>query len=226
MAQSLTLSRFISGHQKTFASASNFVVPAWPKCRMSSSLLRRSTGTTMLSSMNRSPHLIESLSNTGLYPSGVVSLSSRFMPALTLVSPRSIAVLIIWLFRSSINSISAFLLFLRLLSCYRITSPRCGWFECSGLPCPPCWVCSCPLSAGCLLGGLRCLPPFPLARVQLPHFRIFGLIYLVFDRLVAAPSRFALCSISACISYLLSAVFVWAWMCEYRPLGVRVVSSS
>ena len=95
-------------HQKIFATAVIFVVPVSPKCRISSSLLRRSSRSTIRSSRNTSPHFIESLSNTCLHPSGLVFLSFRLILALTLVSSGSIAVLEVRLFSPSMKSKSVF----------------------------------------------------------------------------------------------------------------------
>ena len=103
---------------------------------MSSSRLRRSTGTTIWSSMNTNPHRIESLSNTGLYPSGVVSLSSRLMLALTLVSSRSMAVFEISVFRSSINSNSAFFIVSSVIFLFPDNFPTIWfiWIQCASFP--------------------------------------------------------------------------------------------
>ena len=108
------------GHQKILASAVILVKPAWPKCKMSSSRLRRSTGTTIWSSINISPHRMESFPNTGLYPSGVASLSSRLMLILTLLSSGSMAVLAIRVFKSTMNSNSAFFIVCSIIFCFRI----------------------------------------------------------------------------------------------------------
>ena len=83
------ISFFFSGHQKSLASVSIFVIPEWPKCRISSNLLLRSIGTTVWSSTNTRPHRIDNFSNTGLYPSGAVSRSSLLMLVLTRVSSGS-----------------------------------------------------------------------------------------------------------------------------------------
>ena len=46
----------ISGHQNIFASDSIFVVPEWPKCRISMSCLLKSMGTAIWSSKKTKPH--------------------------------------------------------------------------------------------------------------------------------------------------------------------------
>ena len=125
----VSMSFFFSGHQKILALVSIFVLPEWPKCKISSNLLLRSIGTTNWSSTNTRPHRIDSFSNTGLYPSGAVSQSSRLMLVLTRVNSGSIAVFKISVFKSSINSNSAFLILSSVIFLFAVRFPTM-WLIC------------------------------------------------------------------------------------------------
>ena len=84
-------------------------------------------GTAIWLSTKTRPQRIESLSKTGLYPSGAVSLSSRLMLALTRVISGSIAIFEIKVFTSSMKLNPAFFMFSSVIFLFLVSLPTM-WF--------------------------------------------------------------------------------------------------